>query len=226
MARIERIVKTETIKDTDGNVVEEKEYCRTKEITRLAEPDYIKLYTEAWGRALPGKGGNLLPDSYRFLFTVLAAKMSYCDAGDPAHSQLVQTGTPYAEEIMKAMGWEHRDSLQKGLKELCACNMIRRVGRGCYQINPEYAAKGKWKLDPRVSQSNLEKFRDFYREQAREKDAREREKEKEKKKEKASGRPGPAGASPAGNAGAVPPLPDAPGSDKYDDGPLPFGPLD
>lgn len=226
MAKIEKFVKLETVKDTDGNVVEEKEYKRTKEIIRVGEPDYIKLYTEAWGRKLPGTDGKPLPDSYRFLFTVLAARMSYCDADDPAHSQLVQTGTPYAEEIMKAMGWKHRDSLQKGLKELCACNVIYRVGRGCYQVNPEYAAKGKWLRDPRVSQSNLEKFRDFYRKQAREKDAEEREKEKEKKKEKASGRPGPAGASPAGNAGAAPPLPDAPGSDKYNDGAFPLGPFD
>ena len=93
--------------------------------------------------------------------------MDYCDSDDLAHSQLVITGEPYRDEILEIMGWSDRDSLQKGLRALCECNAIRKVSRGCYQINPRFASKGQWKYNPRVSQSSLEDFSDYYNEQIR-----------------------------------------------------------
>ena len=44
----------------------------------------------------------------------------------------------------------------QGLKALCKCNAIRKVGRGVYQINPSYAAKGEWKYNPKADRGGVE----------------------------------------------------------------------
>lgn len=160
--KIQNLVRTTQIIE-NGELVSEKTDTVTKRIERVTEPDYIKLYTEAWS----GKSGNPIPVGYRPLFLELVTRMSYCEADDHEHSQLVATGGIYQNDIMKALGLTNRDSLQKGLKALCDCNAIRRVQRGTYQINPKYAAKGQWKYNPRVSQSSLEDFSDYYNEQIR-----------------------------------------------------------
>lgn len=147
--KVQEYVMVEQVLDKDGNVVSEKETTKTKRIDKVTEPDYIKLYTEKWN----GKGGNPIPIGYRPLFIELASRMSYCEADDFEHSQLVLTSGIYQEAIMKALGLGSRDSLQKGLKALCDCNAIRRVQRGMYQVNPEFAGKGQWKYNVRVSRA-------------------------------------------------------------------------
>ena len=156
--KVQEYVMVEQVLDKDGNVVSEKETTKTKRIDKVTEPDYIKLYTEKWN----GKGGNPIPIGYRPLFIELASRMSYCEADDFEHSQLVLTSGIYQEAIMKALGLGSRDSLQKGLKALCDCNAIRRVQRGMYQVNPEFDRKGKWKYNVRVSRSSLDEFVDYY----------------------------------------------------------------
>ncbi len=163
--RVESIKTIEITKDREGNILEEKEHNRTKEIVRLTEPEYIKLYIKPWDRAWALPGEKPLSANYRLLFTVLAVRMSYCENDDWEHSQLVQTGGPYAKEILEALGWKHRDSLQKGLKALCGCEAIRKVSRGLYQINPAFAGKGQWKYNPRHAQSNLEEFKKYFNQQ-------------------------------------------------------------
>lgn len=178
---------------------------------KSGEPDFIKLYPEAWmpkkktlaedespavkkTAAVRGKNADdgedtahlKLPAAYRFLFFVLAARMDYCDSDDLAHSQLVMTGEPYRDEILEIMGWSDRDSLMKGLRALCECNAIRKVSRGCYQINPRFASKGQWKYNPRIPQSNVEGLKKYYDDEqakARRKKAEEEEKKKEEARE-------------------------------------------
>ena len=140
------MVKQETIttitQNDDGsqNVVTE-----TKETTfdKGREPDYIKIYTKMWCNF---KG---LTDKYITMFMELASRMTYCNSNDLKHSQLVNTGSLFAEEIIKACGWKTRDPLAKGLKTLCQYGVIRKVGKGVYQINPEYAGRGAWRYNPR-----------------------------------------------------------------------------
>jgi len=163
MANIERYVRTEIQYGQKGEVISEKVSESTKKITRVKEPDYIKLYTEIWR----DESRNKIPIGYRPLFLELASRMEYCDSDDLEHSQVVQTGGTRQKFIMKALGIKSRDSLQKGLKALCDCNAIRRVSRGVYQINPQYAAKGQWKYNPRVSRSSLEALADYYEHQRR-----------------------------------------------------------
>lgn len=134
--------------DADGNETQEiKETTRVYD--KLEEPEYIKLYTDMWCKF------NNVPDAYVRLFLSLIVRMSYCDAKDLEHSQLVNTGKPWSETIMNECGWTSDVSLKKGLKALSDCNAIRRVGRGVYQINPSFAGKGLWKYNPKSKQGGI-----------------------------------------------------------------------
>ena len=56
---------------------------------------------------------------------------------------------------MKALNWKDR-MYQKGLKALCECEAIKKVGKGVYQINPRYAGRGEWKYNPRLERGGIE----------------------------------------------------------------------
>ena len=140
--------ETCTIIDANG-----KEQTTTKESTRSIqrnmEPDYIKLYTKMWCEF------NNIPVPYRDLFLELVTRMTYCNSRDLKNSQLVNTGKPWSDAIMNALGWKQR-MYQKGLRALCDCGAIRQVSRGVYQINPEYAGRGEWKYNPRLERGGVE----------------------------------------------------------------------
>ena len=113
------------------------------------EPDYIKLYTKMWCEF------NQIPVTYQELFLQLVIRMSYCNSSDLENSQLVNTGKPWSTSIMKTLNWKERMYL-RGLKELCNCGAIKKVGKGVYQINPNYAGKGEWKYNPRLNRGGIE----------------------------------------------------------------------
>ena len=138
-----------TVIDADGN--EQKTSVeRTANIQRNEEPDYIKLYTRMWCEF------NEIPLPYRELFLQLATRMSWCNSTSLPYAQLVNTGQPWRDGIMAALGWRSKAMYQRGLKALCDCNAIRQVGRGVYQINPMYAGKGEWKYNPRLQHGGVE----------------------------------------------------------------------
>lgn len=208
MAKVARFERVHTYPDKKtGKMVEDKS-VNTWSVTKTGEPDFVKLYPEAWmpkkktlaegespagkktatarGKSFADEEDNAhltLPAAYRFLFFILAARMCYCDSDDLAHSQLVHTGEPYRDEIMEIMGWTNRDSLQKGLRALCECNAIRYVSRGCYQINPRFASKGQWLYNPRIPQSNVEGLKKYYDDEQRAARRKKEEKEKKQKEE-------------------------------------------
>ena len=45
---------------------------------------------------------------------------------------------------------------QRGIKVLCKCNAIRKINRGVYQVNPQYAGKGEWKYNPQLDRGGIE----------------------------------------------------------------------
>lgn len=144
------ISEKETVIKIDANGNETQEIKETTRVyDKLEEPAYIKLYTDMWCKF------NNVPEAYVRLFLSLIVRMSYCDAKDLEHSQLVNTGKPWSEAIMKECGWTSDVSLKKGLKALSDCNAIRRVGRGVYQINPSFAGKGLWKYNPKLKQGGI-----------------------------------------------------------------------
>lgn len=134
--------------DADGNI-KTSSVEKVTNIQRNDEPDYIKLYTKMWCEF------NGIPIAYRELFLQLVIRMTYCNSADLGNSQLVNTGKPWSTSIMKALNWKDR-MYQKGLKALCECEAIKKVGRGVYQINPQYAGRGEWKYNPRLERGGIE----------------------------------------------------------------------
>lgn len=151
MIKSEVNTTTREVLDAEGNVIEQQKTTSesTVNIGRNNEPDYIKLYTKMWCEF------NQIPDTYRNLFMELVARMSYCNSADLPHSQLVNTGKPWSDSIMQALGWK-KAMYQRGLKELCVCGAIKQISRGVYQVNPSYAAKGEWKYNPRLERGGVE----------------------------------------------------------------------
>lgn len=148
MASYSEMVEIERTVDANSKEVSTKEKRVTREVKRLDEPDYIKLYTNMWCEF------NGIPAAYRNLFLELAVRMSYTDASNLSMSQIVYTGKPISDDICKCLGWQNR-MYQKGLKVLCDCGAIRKVNRGVYQISPKYVGRGKWKYDPRLKQGGV-----------------------------------------------------------------------
>lgn len=135
-----------TKEDADGNItIDTVEKTFKKDV----EPDYIKIYTKMWCEF------NEIPDQWRLLFLELVQRMSYCNATALNDSQIVWTGDPIASSIMKTLGWTSKRMYQKGLAELVKHKAIKRVARGVYQINPNYAGKGGWRYDPRLKQGGI-----------------------------------------------------------------------
>jgi hypothetical protein len=149
MANI-RETQVTTTTDLDGVETTTKVEKATS-ITRNDEPDYIKVYTNMWAEF------NGIPQPYRGLFLQLAIRMTYCNSSDLKNAQLVTTGKPFSESIMESLNWKE-DMLKKGLRELVKTGAIKRVGRGVYQINPTYAAKGEWKYNPKLSRGGVEEL--------------------------------------------------------------------
>lgn len=150
MATIMSHKETNTVIDADG-----KETTTVKESTTkyepCAEPDYIKLYTNMWCEF------NQIPINWRPLFLELVAKMTYCDANDLKHSQIVQTGSIFGDAIKERLDIGQRQ-YQKGIKALVECGAIRKIEnrRGVYQVNPSYAGRGEWKYNPKLARGGVE----------------------------------------------------------------------
>ena len=132
--------------DADGNTVEEKR--EETRIVRSGEPDYIKIYTRMWMEF------NEIDPSLAPLFLQLIARMSYADAKHPDRSQIVYTCKPASTSICEALGIKERQ-FQRGLAALKECGAIRRIARGAYQINPEYAGRGSWHYDERLHRGGI-----------------------------------------------------------------------
>lgn len=144
---------TEIETDVSGNITSKKETKKTIKITPNEEPDYIKIYTNVWSEI------NGVPIPWRALFLELATRMTYCNSNDSKDAQLVNTGKPYSESIKKALGWSADSMLHRGINELVKANAIRKINRGVYQVNPNYAGKGEWKYNPRLERGGVEKLR-------------------------------------------------------------------
>lgn len=143
----EKLTET-TREDAQGNIVVDTTR-EVKAIKKNDEPDYIKLYTRMWCEF------NGIPSKYHQLFLSLACRMTYANLGIATGGQIVHTIGHSAQEIMTECGWKNRDSLYKGLQSLCDCKAIIKLGRGEYQINPQYAGKGPWHYKKDLQQGGI-----------------------------------------------------------------------
>lgn len=141
MSKYHDEIKSTEIIDENGNVTTTTTRV-TKQIRDRDEPDYIKLYTKMWCEF------NRVPEKWRTLFFALVCRMSYASlAPDANGGQVVYTVGQIANTIAQECGWKTTDPLYRGLKALCECEAIRKLGRGVYQINPQYAGRGPWRYN-------------------------------------------------------------------------------
>lgn len=136
--------------DSEGNVITATTTKESHMLARSTEPDYIKIYTDMWCEF------NQIPERVRPLFLQLAMRMSYCNSLSPEESQIVYTGGPAKKALMKAIKITNEKVLFRQLQELVECNAIRRITRGCYQINPQYAGRGAWRYNAKEQQGGIE----------------------------------------------------------------------
>lgn len=144
-------IETHTKIDAEGNQTTSEKTTLLKKVN--PEPDFIKLYTKMWCNF-----SGIESPTLQAVFLQLVAHMTYVDLNSEEGGQLVQTGYPVGEQIMKRMGWTTKRALQKALKELCNFGAIRRVRRGVYQINPAYAGRGEWHYDPKAERGGVDKL--------------------------------------------------------------------
>lgn len=134
--------------DENGNKTTDTK-IQSREV-KSSEPDYIKLYTKLWFDA------KNIPDKYLKLFLALVCRMTYANPNSPSGGQIVYTVGHTGQAIMHECDWKTKDAFYKGLQALCDCNAIKKLGRGEYQINPEYAGKGPWRYNPKLDQGGIE----------------------------------------------------------------------
>lgn len=157
MATYYKETETTTTIDAEGNetsnILE-----KTKIYDRVSEPDYIKLYIKP-GTAMKPDGTSSIgiqgiPAAYRNLFIQLAMRMTYCNSNDIRSAQIVNTDVPFSYDIMRALNWG-TSMYYKGLKELAARDIIRKVRRGVYRINPIYASRGEWRHNDKLNRGGV-----------------------------------------------------------------------
>lgn len=138
--------------DAHGNVTTET-LTKTSAVRPRKEPDYVKLYVNAW------LGDRDIPDRYLRLFLQLVLRMTYANVslggGTKEGGQVVYAIGKYRKELLKACGWNRDDALCKGPRALSDCGAIRKLGHGIYQINPRYAGRGRWGYDNREKRGGV-----------------------------------------------------------------------
>lgn len=141
-------IKEHTTEDANGNLITDTTKT-TKAILKSEEPDYIKVYTQMYCEF------SGIPDKWRHLFMTLACRMSYANPKAPNGGQTVYTVGSAGQAIIEECGWKNKDTLYRGLQALCECNAIRKIGRGEYQINPQYAGRGGWHYNAKAEQGGI-----------------------------------------------------------------------
>ena len=116
-----------------GEVIEHTE-DRYKSVFK--EPDYIKVYIEAMTQFITAREQGMETD----LLLEMAKRMPYANSSDA--NQVAMVGTikqSIAKQLNTTVG-----TLDVILNRLCKKDLIRRVGRGIYELNPIIFAKGPW----------------------------------------------------------------------------------
>lgn len=115
-----------TTVDTDG-VVQEEEYTK---VTRLPqEPPYVKLYLEDIAKLMD------VPEGPRAVLLALVRKLDF---------EGIISLTPAARERLCAQLNIKVTTFNNYLVVLCQREILKRLGRGEYEMNPNILARGDW----------------------------------------------------------------------------------
>lgn len=102
-----------------------------------SEPDFVKLYIKAWCAFKNVKDVNT-----SFLYALLPY-MTYAK-----NEQLITLSSTIKKRIADELHWSQKHLQQRfntELEKLIKYGIIKRLGRGTYQVNPELIGKGEWK---------------------------------------------------------------------------------
>ena len=122
-----------------GEVIEHTE-TRYKQIS--IEPNYVKVYVDATiallGRSKTSKEADVL--------LILAKNMTYMSENIPNKVYVDKTLKDY---IIEQTGIKE-GTLKNMLTDFVKRDIIRRIGKGVYQLNPFMFAKGNWSAIRRI----------------------------------------------------------------------------
>ncbi len=119
---IERNINHET-----GEITNERS---TKKVRSQPEPAFFKVYLEEVETIL-----KLPKDSHKLLFE-MAKEMKY--------DGIINVNGYLKDQWMKSLGYTNKQSINNAISKLTKKDALKRLGVGCYQINPNIIAKGSW----------------------------------------------------------------------------------
>ena len=120
----------------DGEILDQyHDESKTVKTIHTAEPNYIKLYVQ-----------DILymsdvPKQYAALTYAL---LKYCSYADSKLGQVVGLTSLIRDMILQELGWEKRQTLNNALAALVKGNIIKRLAKDTYQLNPYLFGKGNW----------------------------------------------------------------------------------
>lgn len=120
----------------DKETGEMLEHTEDRYKTVSIEPNYIKIYIDAMSYFITGEEVGMETN----LLLEMAKRMTY--ANDAAPNQVAMYGK-IKEDIAYQLGTTI-GSIDVILNKLVKKDLIRRIGRGIYELNPIIFAKGNW----------------------------------------------------------------------------------
>ena len=119
---------TET--ETDFETGEQKKRKEVKKVKVESEPAYFKVYLEEIETIL-----KLPKDSHKLLFE-MAKEMKY--------DGIINVNAYLKDQWMKSLGYTNKQSVNNAISKLTTRKAWKRIGTGCYKVNPHIIAKGSW----------------------------------------------------------------------------------
>lgn len=121
--------------ETDFETGEQKKRKETKKVRLESEPAYFKVYLEEIETIL-----KLPKDSHKLLFE-MAKEMKY--------DGVINVNSYLKEQWMKTLGYTNKQSVNNAISKLTKKGKgkevaLKRIGAGCYKVNPSIIAKGSW----------------------------------------------------------------------------------
>lgn len=143
-------IDRETIVESATGEVREIRTQQFNVIPSSDEPQYVKLYVRAWCEF---KGLEKLRPSDKDVLIRLLSIMTYAkmqnvidedgNVHDRGWGQLVYTNSELKRSIAAELGVKET-TVNNALSHLTKAEVIRRVGLGTYQVNPQLVGKGSW----------------------------------------------------------------------------------
>lgn len=130
MGSISRI-ETNRVRDETGAIVSETTKENVVSIRKMEdEPAYVKMYIEDLGRILG------LQDGHRQILVLIAGSVDY--------EGIVSLAIGRKARIAATLGCSVK-SVDNAIGEFVKQGIVKRIGRGEYELDPNLFAKGAWR---------------------------------------------------------------------------------